>query len=165
MYYYIFNNRKIVAFPNELNLLINHGFVPLTEEQTAFYLANPNATIYEIINCQLNEPYTPPEPNVQDYASIKLKELKEKCYGTVTVTSLEYAMANATLAGTSLLYTGERYYSTNDAKGVMKEFMDEAAAAMELYDTYAAQIRTARTVTEIDTIMSNAENAINGNNA
>lgn len=157
MYYYIVNNKRIVGFPTQLNLLMNHGFEPLTEEQTEFYLEHPTASIREVRACQLDTPYVPPTPEVSDYAAEKKKELKEMCYASVKVTALEYAMANACLAGTALTYTGDRYYSTTEAKNVMKRFMDESKVALTTYDTYAARIDAAQTIEAIDVIMDEAK--------
>lgn len=164
MYYYIVNNKRIVGFSTQLNLLMNLGFEPLTEEQTEFYLEHPRASIREVRACQLDTPYVPPTPEVSDYAAEKKKELKEMCYASVKVTALEYAMANACLAGTALTYTGERYYSTTEAKNVMKRFMDESKVALTTYDTCSARIDAAHSIEDIDTIINEAKEAINGSN-
>ena len=79
------------------------------------------------------------------------------CYASVKVTALEYAMANACLAGTALTYTGDRYYSTADAKSVMKRFMDQSNAALTMYDAYATRIDAAQGIEAIDTIMDEAK--------
>lgn len=159
--YYYFKLRNGVEYEIKetiihINTTINRNYRELTEEQKEFYLANPTATVQEVVNCQLTPPYVPPTPDVQDYIEQKLKELKDACYVSVSVTSLEYAMSNAVLAGTSLTYTGEKYYSTNDAKAVMKRFMDESYHAMTVYDTYSAQIEVAVSVEAVDTLYNQA---------
>lgn len=159
--YYYFKLRNGVEYEIKetiihINTTINRNYRELTEEQKEFYLANPTATVQEVVNCQLTPPYVPPTPDVQEYIEQKLKELKDACYNSVSVTSLEYAMSNAVLAGTSLTYTGEKYYSTNDAKAVMKRFMDESYHAMTVYDTYSAQIEIAASVEAVDTLYNQA---------
>ena len=163
--YYYFKLRNGVEYEIKvtiihINTTINRNYRELTEEQREFYIANPTATVREVVNCQLTPPYVPPTPDVQDYINAKLKDLKDACYASVSVTSLEYAMANAILAGTSLTYTGEKYYSTNDAKAVMKRFMDESYHAMTVYDTYSAQIEVAVSVEAVDTLYNQAIEAL-----
>ena len=159
--YYYFKLRNGVEYEIKvtiihINTTINRNYREMTDEQMEFYIANPTATVQEVVNCQLTPPYVPPTPDVQDYINAKLKELKDACYASISVTSLEYAMANAVLAGTSLTYTGEKYYSTNDAKAVMKQFMDESYHAMTLYDTYSAQIKVASSIEVVDTLYNQA---------
>lgn len=159
--YYYFKLRNGVEYEIKvtiihINTTINRNYRELTEEQREFYIANPTATVQEVVNCQLTPPYVPPTQDVQEYIEQKLKELKDACYASVSVTSLEYAMSNAVLAGTSLTYTGEKYYSTNDAKAVMKRFMDESYHAMTVYDTYSAQIEVASSIEAVDTLYNQA---------
>lgn len=163
--YYYFKLRNGVEYAIkgsaiEINTNIMVMYRELTPEQREFHLANPTATVQEVVNCQHTPPYVPPTPELQDYITQKLKELKDACYASVSVTSLEYAMANAVLAGTSLTYTGKKYYSTNDAKSVMKQFMDESYQAMTVYDTYAPQIEIAQSVEAVDTLYDQAIEAL-----
>lgn len=159
--YFYFKLRNGVEYaiketPFEINTSIMIMYRELTAEQRAFHLEHPTATVQEVVNCQLTPPYVPPAQDVQEYIEQKLKELKDACYNSVSVNSLEYAMANSVLAGTSLTYTGEKYYSTNDAKAVMKRFMDESYHAMTVYDTYSAQIEVASSIEAVDTLYNQA---------
>lgn len=159
--YYYFKLRNGVEYEIKvtiihINTTINRNYREMTDEQREFYIANPTATVQEVVNCQLTPPYVPPTPDMQDYINAKLKELKDACYASVSVTSLEYAMANAVLAGTSISYTGEKYYSTNDAKTIMKRFMDESYHAMTVYDTYSTQIEVASSIDAVDTLYNQA---------
>ena len=163
--YYYFKLRNGVEYaiketPFEINTSIMIMYRELTAEQRAFHLEHPTATVQEVVNCQLTPPYVPPTPDVQEYIEQKLKELKDACYNSVSVTSLEYAMANSVLAGTSVSYTGKKYYSTNDAKAVMKQFMDESYHAMTVYDTYSAQIEVASSIEAVDTLYNQAVAAL-----
>lgn len=164
--YYYFRLRNGVEYAIKvtaikINTAIMHTmYRELTTEQREFYLANPTASVQEVVNCQLTPTYVPPAPELQGYIEQKLNELKNECYAAVSVTSLEYAMANAVLAGTSLTYTGEKYYSTNDAKAVMKQFMDESYHAMTVYDTYSAQIEVASSIDAVDTLYNQAITAL-----
>lgn len=139
-----------------INTTINRNYRELTDEQREFYIANPTATVQEVVNCSLTPPYEPPVPELQYYIRVKTKELKAACLATVTVTTVEYCMANAVLAGTALTYTGARHYTTAEAKAVMKRFMDESDAAMTVFETYAPQMDNAQDVEAVDTLFNEA---------
>lgn len=162
MYYYIVNKKKIVGFPVKVNLILNNGFEPLSDEQTKFYLEHPDASINEIRNCQIYTPPEPIEPDLQEYVNKQLTELKELCYNSITISTLEYAMANACLAGTSLTYTGDKFYSINEAKAIMKQFMDESAHALTYYKNYKTRINSAQSVEEVDNIMNEIKGILDG---
>ena len=154
-YYYFVRGKKIERF---ITPMYGSWFVELTPEQLDFYLANPNATVQEVVNCQLTPPYVPPAPDVQEYAAMKVRELHDACYDSISVTNLEYAMANACLAGTSIAYSGDKYYTTAQAIAVMKTFMNESTHAITIYDTYKPQIEAASTIEAIDTLYNTAIN-------
>lgn len=162
-YYFKLRNGNPYAIKVSLvpiNTTINRSYVEMTDEQKAFYLEHPTATVNEVWNCEITPPYVPPAPDVAEYAADKVKELKDACYGSISVTSLEYAMANACLAGTSILYSGNKYYTTNEAKAVMKRFMDESCHAIQVLNTYKTQIEAAQTTKAIDEIYQQAMEAL-----
>jgi hypothetical protein len=155
-YYYYFVKGIRTRIERFITPMHGSMFVELTTEQREFYLANPSATVQEVENCQLTPPYVPPEPDIQEYAAQKIKELNEACYASISVTSLEYAMANAVLAGTSISYSGDKFYTTPEAKAVMKQFMDESAHAMNIFKAYKAKIEAAVTNAAVDELYSEA---------
>lgn len=148
-YYYFVRGVKIERF---ITPMYGSWFVELTYEQREFYLANPNATVQEVVNCQLTSTYVPPTPDVQEYAADKVKELKNACYGSVSVTSLEFAMAIDKVVN----ITADSYYSLTDARRVVSDFRSQSKYAMQLYDTYKQQIESAQTIEDIDTIYEQA---------
>lgn len=164
--YYYFKMRlgkpyEIKATPIHINTVINRIYVEMTAEQQAFYLENPTATVQEVWNCELTPPYVAPTPDVTEYAATKVRELKEACLASISVTTVEYAMANAVLAGTSLTYSGAKHYTATEAKAVMKRFMDESDAAMTVYETYSASMSSASSVEDVDTLYGEAVSQLN----
>ncbi|MBR6132046.1 MAG: hypothetical protein IKQ20_09335 [Bacteroidales bacterium] len=143
-----------------INTTINRLYQEMTTEQKEFYLEHPTATVMEVWNCELVPPYVPPTPDVQEYANEKVRELKEACYASVTIDELQYAMANAVLAGTSIAYAGKKHYSTSEAIAIMKQFMDESDKAVTVYDTYKSRIEAAVSVESIDLIYNEAMEAL-----
>jgi len=133
------------------NIMLN--FKQMTDEQKTFYLEHPTATVMEVWDCQLTPPYVPPTPDVAEYAQEKLKELKDACYGSVSVTTLEFAIAIDKIenpASTSC------YYNLTKAIKVRDDFRSQSKHAMQVIDTYKPQIELAQTIEAIDTIYQQA---------
>lgn len=152
-YYYFVRGVKIERF---ITPMYGSWFVELTPEQKEFYLANPNATVQEVVNCQITPPYVPPTQDVQEYAAQKAKELKDACYGAITIDKVQCEMANCVLAGTTVTYSGKRHYTKLQAMAIMKQFMDESDKVSTIYETYKPQIEAASTIEDVDTIYEQA---------
>jgi hypothetical protein len=155
-YYYYFVKGIRTRIERFITPMHGSMFVELTPEQREFYLANPSATVREVENCQLTPPYTPPEEDVQEHIEHKVKDLRAACLATIAVGIPEYAMANSVLAGTSILYSGDKFYTTPEAKAVMKQFMDESAHAMNIFKAYKTKIEAAVTNAAVDELYNEA---------
>lgn len=158
--YYYFKMRfgspyEIKVTAVHINTVINLIYREMTQEQKEFYLEHPTASVMEVWNCELIPPYVPPTPDVTEYANEKVKELKDACYASVTVTSLEFAMASDKLDN----ITADSYYSLTDARQIVTDFRTQSKKAMQVYDTYKARIEAAVSVESIDLIY---EEAVNG---
>lgn len=159
--YYYFKMRsgrpyEIKVTAVNINLLINLIYQEMTAEQQAFYLANPTASVMEVWNCELTPPYVPPTPDVAEYANEKVKELKEACYASITVTKLECDMA---LDKTQNI-TAASYYSITEARNVLSNFRSQSKHAMQTFDTYRQQILAASTIDAVDTLYNQAIEAL-----
>ena len=139
-----------------INTTINRSYVEMTDEQKIFYLEHPTATVMEVWDCQLSPPYVPPTPDVAEYAQEKLKELKDACYGSVSVTTLEFAMAIDKVEN----ITADSYYSLTEARQVVADFRAESKHAMTVLATYRPQIEAAQSVEAIDAVYEQAIDAL-----
>ncbi|MBQ5657838.1 MAG: hypothetical protein IIV14_10440 [Bacteroidaceae bacterium] len=135
-----------------INTIINRSYVEMTEEQKAFYLEHPTATVMEVWNCEITPPYVPPTPDVQEYAQEKLKEMKDACYSSISVSTLEFAMAIDKVEN----ITADSYYSLTEARHVVSDFRSQSKHAMQVYDTYKPQIESAQTIDAVDEIYQQA---------
>ena len=157
--YYYFKMRggktyTIKATAIHINTDLMTMYRELTAEQQAFHLEHPTASVTEVWNCELTPPYVPPAPDLQEYISQKVKELKDACYGSVTVTSLEVAMALDKVAN----ITASCYYDITAARQVLSDFRTQSKAAMQVFDTYRAQMEAAQSVESVDSIYEEAIN-------
>lgn len=155
--YYYFKMRlgkpyEIKVTAVHINTLINLIYKEMTEEQKTFYLEHPTASVMEVWNCQLIPPYVPPTPDVQEYAAEKIKELKDACYGSIAVTSLEYAMAEDKVNNVLV----DCYYSLSDANAVLASFRTQTKKALGVYDTYRPKIEAASTIEAVDALYNQA---------
>ena len=145
---------KVTAI--RINTAIMTMYRELTDEQREFYIAHPTASIHEIVQAHLDPPYVPPTPDVREYAEQKVKELKEMCYFSVTVTSLEYAMAEDKVNNV----LADCYYSLTEAQKVCSDFRSQSKKAMQVLDTYRPQILAASTIEAIDKLYNQAIEAL-----
>ena len=155
--YYYFKMRlgkpyEIKVTAVHINTLINFIYQEMTTEQREFYLGHPDATVMEVWNCELVPPYVPPTPDVQEYAAEKVKELKEVCYLSVTVTSLEYAAAEDKVNNV----LADSYYSLNEASAVLSSFRTQSKKAMTVLATYKPRIEAASSVEAVDEVYNQA---------
>lgn len=135
-----------------INTVINRLYQEMTAEQKEFYLENPTATVMEVWNCELTPPYVPPTPDIQEYASMRVKELKDACYASVTVTSLEYAIAEDKVNNV----LADSFYTLTEANQVLSDFRSQAKTAMNVYKTYKPRIESANSIEAVDTVYNQA---------
>lgn len=154
-YYFRMSNGRPYAIKEsliEINTNIMRNFQVFTQEQLDFYFEHPTASVMEVWNCELTPPYVPPTPDVSEYAAMKVKELKDACYASVTVTSLEYATAEDKVNN----ITADSYYSLIQANQVLSDFRTQSKKALTVYNTYKPQIEAASTIEVIDDIYNTA---------
>lgn len=148
---------KVIAFPINMNLDLNRKlYRELTTEQREFYLANPTAKVQEVVRCELNPTHVPPTPDLQEYIEQMIAKLKDACYGSVTVTSLECAIAE----DKSNHITADSYYSLVEANQVLSDFRSQSKHAMTVLNTYKSQIEAAQSVESVDDIYDEAINKL-----
>lgn len=157
-YYFVFRENTNTPYRiHDTYVHINTDLMPMyrefTAEQLAFYQEHPTASVLEIWNCQLTPPYVPPTPDVQEYAADKVRELKAACYGSVSVTSLEYAMALDKIENPASIAC---YYNLTKAIQVRDDFRSQSKHAMQVLDTYKPQIESAQTIEAVDEIYQQA---------
>ena len=138
--------------------MINRTYSELTQEQQAFREANPTASVAEVWNMQLVQPWVPQAQDVADYAARRASELKSDCGNAVTVSSLEFAMAIDKVNN----ITADSWYSLSDARNVLAEFRRQSKAAMQVYSDYAPQISEASTMEAVDTLYDSAITELGG---
>ena len=150
-YYFKMRNGSPYAIKESvirINTVINRLYQEMTTEQKEFYLEHPTATVMEVWNCALTPTYVPPTPDVQEYANEKVKELKDACYASISITTLEFAMAIDKVEN----ITASSYYDITTARQVLTDFRNQSKKAMQTFDTYSVQILAANTIQAIEAL-------------
>lgn len=75
-YFYVIRH-KVVEFNEPLDEQ-SYTHTQLNGQQAAFYMSNPNASVQEVLNMQLNAPV---EPGIDYYKELKLQAFQEYMYG------------------------------------------------------------------------------------
>ena len=93
---------------------------------------------------------------IDRYITQKKAELKNDCYASIEVSTLEFAMAIDKVEN----ITADSYYNLADARQVVSDFRSQSKAAMQVYDTYSAQMDNAKSLEAVDTIYDQAIEAL-----
>lgn len=163
-YYYFrqsYNNvTKIAEYPNEIDTGIFTNLTQLTTEQETFYLANPNASVSEVQQCQLIT-YTQNELTLAQVKSIALKYLKDTFDSNVKnvtqYTEFERYMAllSQALLKASLLDSDKCYYTQAEAVEILKDANTSTKQFRTDYETNVAAVNSAETIDAIKTLLPN----------
>lgn len=158
-YYFKLRNGREYAIKEtmiEINCNIMRMYRELTKEQRVFYLANPTASVQEVVACQLTPPYVPPTPELSEYISRKVAELKQACYDNMSVTTLEYAMASDKVNHPTM----DCYYKLAAANAIVVSFRSESKRVMGVFDTYKPMIEAAADIAAVDVAYNDAMNEL-----
>lgn len=80
MNYYYFKIRDnhpwtISIFTEPVDTKLNRNFREMTSEHIDFYLEHPTASIQEIERCELNPPYVPPTPDIEEVRAKAIEDI------------------------------------------------------------------------------------------
>lgn len=159
IYYYfvkhIIGGTKIERFATPM-LLPN--FELLTDEQVAFYLEHPTATVEEVRKCKLNPPYVPPAPSIVQLQDEAKRQLKEAYMAKMSrYTDLQVAMAvTSHIALTTLTIADKCPYTLSQANDIIEGFNSLSKDAKGIYERYFALLGEQMTKEDIDNTLAAA---------
>lgn len=165
-YYYfkIKNNRpwSISIFTEPVDTELNKNFSEMTSEQIDFYLEHPTASIQEIERCELNPPYVPPEPDIEEVRQQSLKDIDKMSRDTLgkKVDVLGFCDALA-----SSVYKPSRQnsiYSDDEVLRTADDFLRIGKVCREKVNEVVPQIEDAVSIESIEQIMENAKQFFDG---
>lgn len=140
-YYYYFKTKNgvttIVRWSVRINTTINRNYVELTPEQVEFYLAHPDASVEEVRNCQLYEPYVEPTPELEELRSEAKRKVKEAYYlkmGQYSELDIALAISSRICIQNLWLSQSACVYSTDEAKDMIRGFVQLGKNAKPIYE-------------------------------
>lgn len=160
-YYYfkIRNNRpwSISIFTEPVDTDLNRNFREMTSEQINFYLEHPTASISEIEKCELNPPYVPPEPDIEEVRAKAISDIDKLSRDTLgkKVDVLGFCDALA-----SSVYKPSRQnsiYSDDEVLRTADDFLRIGKVCREKVNEVVPQIEDATAIESIEQIMGDAK--------
>lgn len=109
-FYYYFVGNRILKLKKEVNLSLNNGFIPFTNEQIEFITQYPDASFYEVKNCRLNV-----TPNVIHQQTIE--EIRELAISDINIASRKAIGEKVDVLGFCNAISGT-VYSTNKQNSI-----------------------------------------------
>ena len=159
-YYYfkIRNNHpwSISIFTEPVDTELNRNFREMTSEQIDFYLEHPTASIHEIEKCELNPPYVPPEPDIE--------ELRHQAISDIDQMSREALGKKVDVLGfcdalASSVYKPSRQnsiYSDDEVLRTADDFLRIGKICREKVNEVVPQIEDATSIGSIEQIVEDA---------
>ena len=159
-YYYfkIRNNHPwaISIFTEPVDTELNKNFRDMTSEQIDFYLEHPTASIQEIERCELNPPYVPPEPDIEEVRQQAISDIdklsREALGKKVDVLGFCDALASS-------VYKPSRQdsiYSDDEVLRTADDFLRIGKVCREKVNEVVPQIEDATSIESIEQIVEDA---------
>lgn len=139
MFYYIIDG-KILAYSTLLDRAL-YNYPMLNAEQKAFYLANPGATVQEVLTLTLTPVVN---PTLEEYRASRISQYSQMSFDIRRRTYDDYKLINAALGS---IYSIE---INTDILNCVKAYRDE-------FYRLQSEVNAARSIEEIDNIIDNFE--------
>lgn len=155
MYYYFYNNLKVVRSRMSGLSEITNNFVKLTNDEVAFYLNNPNATVEEIKKQQLN-----PVDNTVDLEIYKQRAIDTLSRMSLSITHnnlSDYRIINAL----SSLQAENKVYDDTVSNEIVGEYLSNSITLRNHFYIAKSAIETATSTVDVDAILAQSEDFYN----
>lgn len=161
MNYNYFIEHRIVTSDHEIDLNINPAYVPFTSEQNIFYTEHPNASYWEVRNCEMNPEPVP--PTLEDIKTDAKSYLSNLSLETMRKFVKEYQMENAQ---SSLYIIGldpqsETIYDESKASEIMTTYTYIGRDLRNAYKEAENAINNCENVESINTVKNYYESFYN----
>lgn len=146
MKYYIYNNKEIKIREQAVDTDLFTQYIEMTDSQVAFYLANPNASVDEIKNCQLLP--IPPLPTLEEVKKLAISRLSQLSLDTSNSIIPEYKIRNAmmTISHTSI---DNSIYSQDEASQIISDANNIGTLCRNKFYELKKRIESATTDDEV----------------
>lgn len=157
MYHYYHTTKRVIkSFPEALVEGYFPAYQPLTAEQSAFYEAHPNASVIEVLRCEIFVPDPIPEPTLEEARASAKKTLSDLSLATLDKFAHVYQVANAQASLFVLAKdpTAATVYDAKHASDVMTVYNAVGKDLRDMYKEAETDIDAAATVAAVATLES-----------
>lgn len=159
-YYYfkIKNNhpRRISIFTESVDTELNKNFREMTSEQIDFYLEHPTASISEIEKCELNPPYVPPEPDIEEIREQALKDIDKMSRDTLGKKVDVLGFCDALASSVYKPSRQDSIYTDDEVLRTADDFLRIGKVCREKVNEVVPQIEDATSIESIEQIVEDA---------
>lgn len=152
MNYYFVENKYIMKVDAPIDLGACPHCIEMTPEQTEFYKKNPTASVNEIKNCKLYEPYI---LTVEDNKKISIENLSHYSLSITEELVPSYKIQNALIC-TNLNNHDESIYSHDECLQIIEKYNRIGKYCREIFYNFKEQIENCETNEEINNIFDQA---------
>lgn len=157
MYYYIFCNKKIKTSNTVVNTTVFPQYVEMIPAQVEFYLANPNASIEEIKQCQIIPPYVIP---LEELKSVSIEHISEYSLSIAREILPEYKVQNAIVC-TGLNDHTNSIYPHDECLAILEKYNRIGKTCREMFYTFKSNLENCNTNEEVDLLVETTRNEYN----
>ena len=159
-YYYfkIRNNRPcaISIFTEPVDTDLNKNFREMTSEQIDFYLEHPTASIQEIKRCELNPPYVPPTPDIEEVRQQALEDIDKMSRATLGKKVDVLGFCDALASSVYKPSRQDSIYSDDEVLRTADDFLRIGKVCREKVNEVVSQIEEATSIESIEQIVEDA---------
>lgn len=155
-YYFKIRNGRAYAisvFTEPVNTELNRNFREMMSEQIDFYLEHTTASIHEIENCELDPPYVPPTPDIEEVRKKAIEDIDKMSRDTLgkKVDVLGFCDAIA-----SFVYKPSKQaaiYNDDEVLRTADDFLRIGKVCREKVNEVVTQIEEATSIESIEQIV------------
>ena len=150
MFYYIYNDEKIKVRELAVDTELFAMYKEMTDEQVAFYLANPTASVAEVKRCELYP--IPVEPTLDEVKASAIEELSEYSLMTSEKVVPSYKVHNAQI--TLLGNIADAIYSADEAQDIVSKANEVGKECRTLFYESKERIENSYTADDVYDIVA-----------
>jgi len=159
-YYYfkISNNHPwaISIFTEPVDTELNKNFREMTSEQINFYLEHPTASIQEIERCELNPPYVPPTPDIEEVRAKAIGDIDKMSRDTLGKKVDVLGFCDALASSVYKPSRQDSIYSDDEVLRTADDFLRIGKVCREKVNEVVPQIEDATSIESIEQIVEDA---------
>lgn len=155
-YYFKIRNGRAYAisiFTEPVDTELNRNFREMTSEQIDFYLEHPTASIHEIEKCELDPPYVPPTPDIEEVRAKAIVDIDKMSRDTLGKKVDVLGFCDAIASSVYKPSRQDSIYSDDEVLMTADDFLRIGKVCREKVNEVVPQIEDATSIESIEQIV------------